>query len=584
MTRTLIHPRGLVVLLALCLGQLLTAQSFTATTNTRSVSENGSFELQFVLKNVNASSFSAPPLDDFEVLSGPNRGTSLQIVNGRRTMETSYTYTLAPKRAGTFTIGPATARAGNGTLQTQPLEIRVTPAAAPPSGLGGTGEALPELFIRAELSTNPAYPGQQVLLDYRLYTQVNVDNYNFAEEPDFPDFYAELVRRFNNPNAQVEIDGRTYTTKILRRYALYPQQVGELTVPPSRVQVGVVRDNQPQRRSFFFRRATEPVFVRTEPTTLLVVSLPPGGPADFSGAVGTSYNLQTRIYPKSLTTDDDLRIELTVTGNADNKRVEAPELALPPGFEVYDPTVSNDRNYENMGMLFATKTFSYTVLPTAAGQYTVAPSFSYFDPDSTRYVTLRADPVTIAVRPGNGTRAAPATDPDAAAAAVPPLKTDAELTRHAPPPAWLRPGWLAVLLAMPFVVALGAVGIRRRRARPVDTSDPDYRRREAERIARDRLRRAEAHLQRGASGAFYDEIARASLHYVGELLDLPNSQLDRHSIRAALEARRVDPRYVEQLMRILENCQIARFAGLDNSAAMQQTYADTKTVLTGLGE
>ena len=577
------YLRSALVLGYLCAVLPLLAQQFTASLNTRTVPVNGSFELSFRLANVNASNFSAPPLDDFDLISGPNRSSSLQIINGRTSRETTYTYTLAPKRAGTFTIGAATARVGNRDIRTQPVTIQVITTGAPStSGVPGATGALPDLFVRAELSNNPAYPGQQVLLDYRLYTQVNVDNYNFAEEPDFPDFYAEPVRRFNNPSTQVELDGKPYTTKILRRYALYPQRVGELSVPPSRVQIGVVKAGQSQQRSFFFRRATQAIFVRTEAETLLVEPLPPGPPADFSGAVGTSYNLQTRVYPKSLTTDDDLRIEMTVTGNADNKRVEAPELALPPGFEVYDPQVSNERSYENMGMLFATKTFSYTVLPTAAGQYELAPAFTYFDPDSTRYVTLRADPVTVAVRPGSGTRSAAPADESSTEATLRPPKPEADLVRYEAPGRFVGSAGFYGLLLAPFLLALGAVRLQRRRNRPVDTTDPDYRRREAERIAAERLQRAEAHLRAREAGAFYDEIARASLGYVGELLRLPKTQLDRRRIRAAMEAQRVDPAATTRLMRLLENCEIARFAGQDNSAAMQQTYTDTKEVLTTL--
>ena len=576
---------GLRLLVGLCLlagSSALLAQQFTATTNTQSVPQNGTFELSFRLANVDASNFSAPPLTDFDLVSGPNRSSRVQIVNGRSSRETSFSYILAPKRTGNLTIGPATARVGGQVLRTRPITIRVTAATGPIGSTGNTGDAT-DLYVAAELSTALAYPGQQVLLDYRLYTRLNVDNYNFAEEPDFPDFYAENVRRYNNPSTQVEINGQTYTTKILRRYAIYPQQIGQLEIPISRIQLGVVRDQQPQQRSFFFRRATQPVFVSTEPVTLLVEPLPAGAPADFSGAVGNSYNLQTRVYPKTLTTDDDLRIEMTVTGNADNKRVEAPELDLPAGFEVYDPAVSNDRGYENMGMFFATKTFTYTVLPTEAGTFQLAPSFTYFNPDSSRYVTLRADPTTITVRPGSGLRARTADETAPAGADdLRPLKTEAGLERYAAPASFFGTTLFWVLLVAPFLLAFGAIQMQQRRNIQPDTSSPDYRRRQAERIARERLSRAEQHLQAGKSGAFYDEIAHASLGYTAEQLGIPNAELNRGNIRAAMEAAGVEDATIEQLMRILKNCEIARFAGMDNSAAMQQTYTDTQAVLAAL--
>ena len=575
--------RILLLCLLLSTGLLVRAQQFTARANATTVAEGRTFQVTFTLSNINSGSFTPPDFAGFDIVSGPNRSTSVQMMNGEVNKQTSYTYVLSPQRTGRLTVGPGTIQSPAGNLRTAPITITVTRGSANPTVPGG--QSGKELFVRAELSDSTAYPGQQIVLDYRLYTKVNVSNYDFPEEPDFPDFFAKNVRNFNNPLTQVNVGGETYSTQVLRRYVLFPQQVGPLRIPASRLQLGIEKSNQPRTRTFFFRRNVEPVFARTEAISLDVQPLPPGAPADFSGAVGTLYSLKTSITPKVLTTDDDLRITLTVTGDGDGKRVDAPDLALPVGMEVYDPDLSNDKSYEQQGLLFDTRTFTYTVLPTEAGTFELAPSFTYFDPDSLAYRTLRADPAVITVRPGNGRRAVTPTE----------TATDAALTDDVPgllPMGTLRKRTGAgSLLGSPLFWGLALLPLLwlgwryaqvRHRAAAPDTESAAYRRTAAEQVARERLARAEAALREQNPTTFYDEIARATLGYVADKLGVPNSQLDKHNVRAALEREGVETSLTDRLLRILQNCEVARFAGMDNSAAMQQTYADTRTVIEGI--
>ena len=68
------------------------------------------FRLDYTLNGAH-SSFQGPGLNDFYLLSGPNKSssTSIQIINGRRTQSITitYTYYLQATREGKFTIEPA---------------------------------------------------------------------------------------------------------------------------------------------------------------------------------------------------------------------------------------------------------------------------------------------------------------------------------------------------------------------------------------------------------------------------------------------------------------------------------------------
>ena len=72
------------------------------------------FNVVFIVEGEHApSEFQWAPGDDFNLVWGPQKGTStsVSIVNGKttRSSQTSYTYILQAKRTGTFTFSPATA-------------------------------------------------------------------------------------------------------------------------------------------------------------------------------------------------------------------------------------------------------------------------------------------------------------------------------------------------------------------------------------------------------------------------------------------------------------------------------------------
>ena len=108
------------------------------------------FRLTYTV-NARPSSFSAPEIDDFYVLSGPNQSTStsIQIINGRQTSSftITYTYYLQATGEGKFTISPATVVVDKKKYSSNPVEIEVLAEAGTGqsqqgsgTGQGGTGQ------------------------------------------------------------------------------------------------------------------------------------------------------------------------------------------------------------------------------------------------------------------------------------------------------------------------------------------------------------------------------------------------------------------------------------------------------------
>lgn len=374
-------------LLFLTLSCLNAQTSFIAKTDGSQALQGRTLKVSFVANNAKMHNFKPPDFRPFEVVSGPATSNSVTINNGRRQSSETRTYTLLASKVGTFTIGSASIVINSKTVKTKPIKVTVV------KGKASTGNA--DYYVKLEVSDSTAYPGQQLLLNYQLYTKVDVNNYNILNESEYDGFYAEQVNTARNFE-KVIIDGDQYFTKSLKRMVLLPQQVGTYDFPPVNMTIGIPTGT---RRGFFQDVNTEST--RTNGLTIKVQNLPPDAPASFSGAVG-DYRMRLASSQKSLTTDDAITINLEVTGNGDNKYVTAPALKLPDNLELYDPNTVKDDVTTRDGQKVHTKTFEYLIVPQKPGRYTIIPEFTYMDTDSNAYVTLRQQSLTFNVRKGTG--------------------------------------------------------------------------------------------------------------------------------------------------------------------------------------
>ena len=92
------------------------------------------FQISYTV-NHRSRDLQAPEFTDFDVLSGPYSSTSssTSFTNGHMTSsyEQTYTYMLMARKAGTFTIGPATVKVSGDRIQSNGVRIEVLPEDQP---------------------------------------------------------------------------------------------------------------------------------------------------------------------------------------------------------------------------------------------------------------------------------------------------------------------------------------------------------------------------------------------------------------------------------------------------------------------
>lgn len=541
---------------------------FEAFTDTRELFQDSYLELSLVLRNGEGTQFTAPDFSDFRVVSGPSRGISTTIINGVVSMEMRFSYTLQPRRTGTLRIGAASIKVGSRTLRTRPVDILVRKGGAQDSG-SAKGQA--DFFVRAELSKTNAFSGEQVRLDYNLYTRVDIQSYNMVEESPYQDFYVEDLQRVDSRVTQKMVKGKMYYVRTLRSLALYPQKAGSLSIGPASLELGILT-NDPGTESLFFGGEIRRSPAVTESLQITVSPIPSDAPVCFSGAVGdfsVSYLGSPR---RELSTDEVFSFQLNISGDGDLKRISPPDFHLGDSFEVYPPRLVEENYFEEAGKRIGHKLYEYVVVPLQAGEYELKPSFCVFDPVQKRFVA-HEETFLLKIRQGKVKKSvlAGAEQQDDTG-----LMDDTELTRGDEPGGSIT--WFWILFLLPLAIILSIWGTRRFGAHlGREAGGGAIRQR-----ARVQLKEAARYRENGEVRAFFEAISKAVLEYACLRLDIPLAQQSKEGVLQRLELAGMDAATLLELRFLLDRCELVLFAGQQDAGAMEEVYTTAERLIAYL--
>ncbi|MEE2762428.1 MAG: BatD family protein [Pseudomonadota bacterium] len=409
------------------------------------VTVTGSMKLDINLSNLfnfDLSNLPAPDIEkvepDFEVLA-QNQRYSIRTVNSEMVGVITWTYQLAPKRNGQLTI-PALSFQDS---TSEPVTIEVVSGSPPDEEVAATRDSFIELSAdKAEL-----YVQEQLTLTIRLFFSGNLVRGELSE-PSHPDAIIEPLgkqREFSRYR-----DGVRFRV-VERRYALFPQKPGELTLAPIQFE-GQARDASGQ---LIFLRDSEQLY----PVPVNDV------PASFTGDTwlpATALSLEEEGLPPSMQveTGENLTRELHI------KAIGLPAEALPPlpdatpqGLRSYPEPPERNTEVTPEGL---TSTLSQTsaLVPVQAGALTL-PEIRIpwwdTDADQERVAVIPARTLQVGTSAGQAAQP-PATDADDAGAPEAPTPA---LTGTDPAGFW---PWLSLALA---ALWLGTLGLwwRSRRAK-----------------------------------------------------------------------------------------------------------------------
>ena len=557
----------------------LTQVRFTADTDARQVVLGSSFNVEFTLYDGEGSNFNPPNFQGFEILGGPNESRSVSIFNGQRSQSYGLSYVLQPKKIGKYTIGAATISVDGKILRTAPFQVEVLKGR---NSTASTKQELEEelskgIFIKAILNKEESKVGEQTILDYKLFTSKNIESYNVYSESEYPGFFVHEIRRFNSRQIQEVIDGVQYTTKLIKKVALFPQQSGAFNIDPLTINISIA-DGTSRQRSIFSVPKVTTFKIQTDSITIKVGPLPDPAPLSFTGAVG-KFEMRTSINRNQLTTDDAIAIRMYISGDGDIKQVQPPTLEFPDKFKVYEPRLINESSYEDDGVLKGKKEFDYQVIPLEPGEYILTTAFTYYDSDSLKYITLTSDSFPITVKKGEIDRTQIIKNNETAQAKedIRSIKTENNLSKNKS--SFTGSGLFWTLFIFPFLLLGGVIIMRQIEAGKLNIDPAVLRRKKAVKVAQKRLAQSKTFMDSNNSKAFYDEVSRASFGYVCDKLNIPYSELTKENVNIKMQALDVSDSSIDKFMQIVKTCEMALFAGKDNATAMKETYENAIEVI-----
>jgi hypothetical protein len=520
-----------------------------------------------------------PDLGAFAQYLGSNTQSSMQMVNGRTSVSLTVQYRFQALTEGTFEIPAFDVSVGGRTHRTTELQLNV--AAETPTQ-GGTRDAPvvapDDLFVTADATKSRVRDGEPFVVEYRIWTRVDVSSFSFTRVPEPEGFWVEDITPTGQPEVeQVVRDGQQYASAVIRRVALVPTGSGVKTIDPVVLEAQVrVRSDDPFDRFFgarsLFSTRTVPAGIVSDSLTIVVDPLPPGAPEPFSGVVG-SLDMVASLDRDSVDANEAVTLTVRVSGDGNIRAVPAPVLALPGDFEVFPPEISESVRPVGDG-LSGEKTFEYVLIPRAPGRREIPSlTMSYLDGAADAYRVAESGPLPLTV-----SGAVVEGPTGLVRGGVAELRRD---IRYIHLGAALRPMarpifegaafWLFVIL--PLVGIAGSLALRRHR--DLLEGDVAYARgRAASRVARKRLAEARTLAGGGDARAFYAEVAKALRGLVADKLNLAEAGLQTSDLESELVRQNVSAGTVEELTSCLERCDRQRFAPPGADAAEESRFLE----------
>ncbi len=552
-------------------------------------------------------SIKQPSFEGFEVLAGPTSSTmsSISIINGKRESknEIIYTYVLTATKAGNSKISPIEMQIDGKSVKSREILIEVVNEDTASQGTSSTSSATiqsDDILLLMNVSKQKVYSGEALVATVKLATRVELAGIEGTKYPSFDGFWTQEIQLPDNLAWQREnINDKIYETRILKKYLLFPQRSGELTIEKMSLEmVARITLNTPaQRRSIFddffggggsvqnIKRQIESSSIDIE-----VLPLPSGAPSTFSGAVG-SFSIDSYLTQDMISANSSNNVVVEISGSGNLPLITQPNLNLPNSFEKYN-VKTNDRFTVADSGSSGSKVFEYPFIARAAGQYDIEPiEFTFFNPKSKRYETLSTDALMLGVSTDTTASAENSSTKIYTGVTKQELEilgSDIRFIKNEITPtkernkffvgSWGYIGIIVLIICSWF----GVLFVGRRRIK-LNSDVVRVKSSKARKIALARLKEANRLLTAQQSQQFYQETLRAMWGYCSDKLNIESALLSKNNIESALSSKGIDKVLIFKYIGIIESCEFAQYAPTtDNS--MSDIYNKSVDIIIELEE
>lgn len=562
------------------------AITFQAKVSKKKLGLNERLRVDFEM-NKDGDNFKSPNFEGFTVVGGPNQSVSHSWFNGKRNFSKTYSYFLAPKQMGTFTINQATIEIDGITYKTSPITIKVTKPIEVPEDPNDPDYILKEsIHLVTEVSKTNPYLNEPITVVYKLYVapKAGISNFREIESPKFNGFWSQNINIKGLKAQEGTYDGEEYRYVVLRKTVLFPQKTGKLQIEPLSLDLTI--DVPTNKRDLFGRRITNQAHrtITANPRSINVKDLPlKGRPDNFTGAVG-DFDFNVSVSKTDLNATEALDAKIEVSGNGNLKLFELPKFKAPSALEVYEP--EHEENIRtNLSGMQGKISDNYTIVPQFKGKFPIPPvTFSYFDLKTETYKELSSEEIVINVLEGPAYADADNNLPTNTSGKQPVvlnenqfafIKTKSNFSSIKEEDFFNTTVFWTGLLAPLLAIPLALVYRRKREERNADVVG--NRLRKADRLAKKYLSEAKKAL--GNKEAFYIALEKALHNYLKGRLNIETTDLSKEKIKELLHSRNVEQSVILDFETLLKHCELARYTPM-TQVAMEQDYNNAATTIS----
>lgn len=320
---------------------------------------------------------------DFEILNTQS-GTQMSIINGSMEASTEWKIALAPKRIGkllipSFTIDGAISDA---------IEITIEGKSKSPKNTDNN------ITVEVETSKDTGYVQEQIIVTLRLYTTVGLNGIEL-QPLQVKD---ALVVNIDEKQYQTKINGRPGAV-VETRYAVFPQQSGELIIPSMLYQVSVNSGQRDLWDRFYGNSQNNVLRLRTDEQRINVLPAPATVAAgDWLPALNVSLSEHWSTSISSLTVGEPITRSITIKADGLTAgQINPLQLAPIDGLTFYNDQAQTDDQKSANGVE-GSRIETIAIVPTKAGHFTLPEvKIDWWDTktNSMRTATLPAVSLTV---------------------------------------------------------------------------------------------------------------------------------------------------------------------------------------------
>ncbi|MEO0156576.1 MAG: BatD family protein [candidate division WOR-3 bacterium] len=580
----------LIIFLLIPLNVFSAELNFVASVDRTTVGLGETFTLNVSVSGVNIGGVPSPKLPDlpdFNILGrSSSQSTNISFINGKMTQQTTITfiYTLSPKKLGKFKIGPCKIEYQGKTYETQSIEIEIvkgtTQTTAPPTSTPPrpSGSLEGGIFLMAVPNRKDVYVGEQINVEFYLYTRYNLDDLNPTKLPSFNGFWSEAIYDADQLKYQKKTyEGKTYYAALLKTVALFPITSGNLTIDPMEMVVTVIK---PPRDFFDFFGTAQRITIASPPITINVRPLPEENkPDDFSGGVG-NFTMNVRVDRDTSNQGEPVNLIVKISGTGNIKLIDKPYLPSIPNLKILEPEIKLNLD-KSSGIIKGTKEFRFPLIPQMDGEHIIPEiKISYFNTKTKGYEVLKSEKLKfIATGVVKGSIVTDVGGMKILGSDIRYIKCDKNTIKSESE----NPSKFYLLL-YPISILLFGIAFLYQRHQSRLMQDRAYARRfMSGKLFKKRFQEVALYLKKNDQKNFYGALSKAIINYIGDRFNLDTGALTTDQLKQELLNRKLKPELIEELFEIVNKCDTIAYSPISSTdLPMNELFEKTKKLMENL--